>query len=194
MALHQRAWRLLNEALPLLPAPNGKSAGRLLRSAQALRARPQGLNAVAEEIEGSRSNRAIAAARICEALTAALQDKAARRMILIGVACAKPRLLRSHDEPFMPHLAEEAGRCSATTCCLETKPGRRLSGSLLIDDTVTIAVQVKAVAATKSLSSQCGSSAFGSGGVRLESVTRAVDGRPIKKVIVVPERIVNVVA
>jgi len=30
--------------------------------------------------------------------------------------------------------------------------------------------------------------------LRLESVTRAVDGRPIKKVIVVPERIVNVVA
>ena len=97
--------------------------------------------------------------------------------------------------PFMPHLAEEGWALLGYNTLLANESWPEVEPSLLIDDTVTIAVQVNGkrrdeiVVARNALRADVEAAAL-----RLESVARAVDGRPIKKVIVVPERIVNVVA
>jgi leucyl-tRNA synthetase len=76
----QRAWRLIAESTELLPKPKAKAPAEYAPAAQALRrAAHKGLNAVAEEIEGLRFNRAIASVyEFANALSSALQDKTAR--------------------------------------------------------------------------------------------------------------------
>jgi leucyl-tRNA synthetase len=66
---------------------------------------------------------------------------------------------------------------------------------LLVDDKITIAVQVNGkrrdelVIARDAAKEEIEAAALG-----LETVVKALEGRPAKKVIVVPQRIVNVVA
>jgi leucyl-tRNA synthetase len=194
----QRAWRLLNEGLPLIPAPNGNSPVAFSAPAQALRrSAHKGLNAVAEELEGLRFNRAIAAVyEFANALTACLQDKAAREDPSFGLAMREALVFFVHMmNPFMPHLAEEGWALLGYNTLLANEAWPKVEPGLLIDDTVTIAVQVNGKRRDEIVVPRNADRAqLEAAALRLESVTRAVDGRPIKKVIVVPERIVNVVA
>ena len=194
----QRAWRLLNEGLALLPAANGKTPTAFSAPAEALRrSAHKGLNAVAEEIEGLRYNRAIAATyEFANALTAALQNKAAYDDPSFGFAVREALVFFVHMmNPFMPHLAEEGWALLGYNTLLANKSWPEVERGLLVDDTVTIAVQVNGRRRDEIVVPRNADRAhLEAAALRLESVTRAVDGRPIKKVIVVPERIVNVVA
>ena len=67
--------------------------------------------------------------------------------------------------------------------------------ALLIDDTVTVAVQVNGkLRATISVPRDADRAAAEKVALEQEGVQRALDGKPVRKVIVVPNRIVNVVA
>ena len=106
----QRAWRLISESLELLPKPKAKAPAEYSPAAQALRrAAHKGLNAVAEEIEGLRFNRAIASVyEFANALSAALQDKAARGERLFRLrAQGGADLLRPRGQPH--HAAPGRG-------------------------------------------------------------------------------------
>ncbi len=95
----------------------------------------------------------------------------------------------------MPHLAEEGWSLLGYNTLIANESWPEVDRSLLIDDTVTIAVQVNGKRRDEIVVPRnAGRADVEAAALRLESVTRAVDGRPIKKVIVVPERIVNVVA
>ncbi|MGO9174506.1 MAG: leucine--tRNA ligase [Rhodomicrobium sp.] len=194
----QRAWRLLNEGLALLPKPKAKAPAEFSAPAQALRrGAHKGLNAVAEEIEGLRFNRAIAAVyEFANALSAALQDKNAHGDASLGFALREALTFFVHAvNPFMPHLAEEGWALLGYNTLIANESWPEVERSLLIDDTVTIAVQVNGKRRDEIVVARNADRAdVEAAALRLESVTRAVDGRPIKKVIVVPERIVNVVA
>ncbi len=194
----QRAWRLISEALPLLPEPKAKAPAEYSPAAQALRrAAHKGLNAVAEDIEGLRFNRAIASVyEFANALSAALQDKAARGDASFGFALKEALTFFAHAiNPIMPHLAEEGWSLLGYNTLIANESWPEVDRSLLIDDTVTIAVQVNGKRRDEIVVPRnAGRADVEAAALRLESVTRAVDGRPIKKVIVVPERIVNVVA
>jgi leucyl-tRNA synthetase len=194
----QRAWRILNEGLPLLDKAKSQGAPNFSDRAQAVRRTAhKGLNAVADEIEGLRFNRAIAAIyEFANALSAALQDKSAHDDPYFGVALREVLEFFVHMvNPFMPHFAEEGWALLGYNTLLANQRWPEVDPALLIDDTVTIAVQVNGkrrdemVVARNAVRADVEAAAL-----RLESVARAVDGRPIKKVIVVPERIVNVVA
>ncbi len=194
----QRAWRLISESLELLPKPKAKAPAEYAPAAQALRrAAHKGLHAVAEEIEGLRFNRAIAAVyEFANALSAALQNKAARAEPSFGFALKEALSFFVHAiNPIMPHLAEEGWSLLGYNTLLANESWPDADRSLLIDDTVTIAVQVNGKRRDEIvvLRNACRADVEAAA-LRLESVTRAVDGRTIKKVIVVPERIVNVVA
>jgi leucyl-tRNA synthetase len=194
----QRAWRLVTESLPLLPEAKAKAPAERSPAAQALRrAAHKGLNAVAEEIEGLRYNRAIAAIyEFANALSAAMQDKSAKDDASFSFALKEALIFFVHAmNPFMPHLAEEGWALLGYNTLLANESWPEVERSLLIDDTVTIAVQVNGKRRDEIVVPRNADRAdVEAAALRLESVTRAVDGRPIKKVIVVPERIVNVVA
>ncbi len=207
----QRAWRLIGEGLDLLPNPKAKAPAEYTPAALALRrAAHKGLNAVAEEIEGLRFNRAIAAVyEFANTLSAALrnsrssspeggsaQNKAAQGDASFGFALKEALSFFVHAiNPIMPHLAEEGWSLLGYNTLIANESWPEVDRSLLIDDTVTIAVQVNGKRRDEIVVPRnAGRADVEAAALRLESVKRAVDGRPIKKVIVVPERIVNVVA
>ncbi len=194
----QRIWRLLNEAQPLLASPKAKAPAAFSPQAMTLRrAAHKGLHAAGEELEGLRFNRAIASIyEFANALGATLQDKSVEADASFGFALREALRFFLHAlNPFMPHLAEEGWALLGYNTLIANESWPQVEPSLLIDDTVTIAVQVNGKRRDEIVVARNADRAdVEAAALRLESVTRAVDGRPIKKVIVVPERIVNVVA
>ena len=66
---------------------------------------------------------------------------------------------------------------------------------MLVDDRVTIAVQVNGKRRDElTVARSASKEEIETAALKLEGVVRAIEGRPVKKVIVVPQRIVNVVA
>ena len=65
---------------------------------------------------------------------------------------------------------------------------------MLVDDTVTIAVQVNGKRRDElTVAATAGNAEVEAAALKLEAVVRALEGKTPKKVIVVPQRIVNVV-
>lgn len=150
-----------------------------------LRKMHQTVHAVAGDIEALSFNKAVA--RIYE-LTGAVEKaapsasrSAAIRAILLLIA------------PMMPHLAEEAWAgigegLVADAAWPEVDP------ALLVDDEVTIAVQVKGkLRDTLTVAKGTPKDALEAMALASENVQRALDGAAVKKVIVVPDRLVNLV-
>ena len=172
----QRLWRLFGQ----------HETGASGADAALDRKTHQTVHAVALDIEALSFNKAVA--RIYE-LTAATEKaapsasrSAAIRALLLLVA------------PMMPHLAEEAFAefgegLVADAAWPEVDP------ALLVDDEVTVAVQVKGklrdtlVVAKGTPREELERLALAS-----DKVQRALNGAEVKKVIVVPDRLVNLVA
>ena len=87
------------------------------------------------------------------------------------------------------------GRSSATKPLLIETPWPKADPALLVDNTVTIAVQVNGkLRATITLAARHCRQGCRSGRPGRRNVKRAIDGKSAKKIIVVPNKIINVVA
>ena len=158
----------------------------------AAQACPQGLNSVSQNIEALRYNVAVAQLyELTNALSAAL-DKSGE-----GLAWAvreATELLVQMMGPMLPHLGEDCWERLGYNTLLADQPWPQPEAALLVDDMITIAVQVNGkrrdelTIARTATKDEIEAAALG-----LEPVARALAGRPVKKVIVVPQRIVNVV-
>ncbi|MEM6267390.1 MAG: class I tRNA ligase family protein, partial [Pseudomonadota bacterium] len=147
----------------------------------------QTVAAVAQDIEALSFNKAVA--RIYE-LTGAIEkaelsasrSEAIRKLIVIVA-------------PMMPHLAEEAWHLDFPDQPLVAdEPWPEVDEALLVDDEVTIAVQHKGKL-RDTLTAPKGASKEDLEALALASdkVQRSLDGAEIRKVIVVPDRLVNIV-
>jgi len=97
--------------------------------------------------------------------------------------------------PMLPHIAEEMWSTLGHKDMLTKAPWPKADPALLIENTVTIAVQVNGkLRATITLPRDMQSQEVEAAALADEGVKRALDNKPPKKVIVVPNRIVNVVA
>ena len=176
-------WRFVQRLWRLFGAADASATGDDI----ALRRKThQTVHAVAQDIEALGFNKAVA--RIYE-LTGATEKAApsadrtaAIRTILLLVA------------PMMPHLAEEA-YSSFGAGLVADAAWPEVDPALLVDDEVTVAVQVKGklrdtlVVAKGTSREELERLALAS-----DKVQRALDGADVKKVIVVPDRLVNLVA
>ena len=96
--------------------------------------------------------------------------------------------------PMVPHIAEEAWALFGESDLVANAPWPEVDERLLVDDEVTIAIQVRGklrdtiTVAKGSSKDQLEELALAS-----EKVQRSLDGAEIKKVIVVPDRLVNIV-
>jgi leucyl-tRNA synthetase len=96
--------------------------------------------------------------------------------------------------PMMPHLSEECWARLGYNTLLANEPWPVVEAALLVDDQVTIAVQVNGKRRDELVISRAAKTEeVEAAALALEAVSRALEGRPVKKVIVVPQRIVNVV-
>jgi len=97
--------------------------------------------------------------------------------------------------PFMPHLAEECwAHLGGVGLCYHA-PWPVIDASLFVEDTVTLPVQVNGkrrgeVNVAKDISKDAAEALA----MEDEGVIRALDGLTVRKVIVVPGRIINIVA
>jgi leucyl-tRNA synthetase len=150
------------------------------------------LNNVSQNIEGLRYNVAVAQIyELTHALSAALEKSGEG---LDWAIRETAELLVQMIGPMLPHLAEDCWERLGYNTLISDQRWPQPEVALLVDDVITIAVQVNGkrrdeltVARTAS-KDEIEAAALG-----LEPVVRALAGRPVKKVIVVPQRIVNVV-
>ena len=179
----QRVWRLV-AGLAEAEAPE-EAAGRKLRQ-QTHRA----IAAVTEAWEGFAFN--VAVARLHELANAIAE---AAKAPLAARQEALETLLRLAS-PAMPHLAEEAmARLRPDAGLVALMPWPEPDPALLKAETVTLAVQVLGkLRATIEVPADADEATIFALAEAEENVRRALDGKPVRKRIHVPGRVVNLVA
>jgi leucyl-tRNA synthetase len=141
----------------------------------------------AADIEALSFNKAVA--RIYELTSAveksapsASRDAAVRTLVLLAA-------------PMMPHLAEEAWTLVGGEGLVADASWPIVDPTLLVEDEVTIAVQVKGkLRDTLTVAKGLAQAELEALALASNKVQRSLDGAPVRKVIVVPDRLVNIVA
>jgi leucyl-tRNA synthetase len=146
----------------------------------------QTIAAVAEDIEALAFNKGVAriyelASAIEKAPPSADRNAAIRTILLL-------------DAPMMPHLAEEAWAALGEPGLVADAPWPEADAALLVQDEVTIAVQHKGkLRDTLTAPNGASKEALEALALASEKVQRSLDGAQVRKVIVVPDRLVNIV-
>ena len=96
--------------------------------------------------------------------------------------------------PMMPHLAEELWHSLGHQTLLADTPWPEAEADQLVEKNVTVAVQVNGkLRGTLDLPKDSDDQTAETAALALENVSAAIAGKPIRKVIIVPNRIINVV-
>jgi leucyl-tRNA synthetase len=195
----QRLWRLVNDlgaagAVAPVAVPNHFSD-----EARAVRKAVHGaLIGVETDIERLRFNRCIAhiydlANRLSDSLSAVTTSEVPADLAWAWREAAD--VLVQIFAPMMPHLAEQCWASLGHGGLVAEAAWPSADHSLVTEDTIVLPVQVNgkkrgdvAVARTAE------SAELEAAALSLEAVQRALEGRPVRKVIIVPQRIINVVA
>ncbi|MFL4971232.1 MAG: leucine--tRNA ligase, partial [Xanthobacteraceae bacterium] len=199
----QRLWRLVGEAAEIANLRPASRPPEFGDAALAVRkAAHRALASVSEDIEKLRFNRCVAHIYECaNALNAAIGDVGSNGGVTPDFAWAMREaadILVMLFHPMMPHLAEECwaalGRAGAGGLAAE-QPWPKVEQSLLIESTITLPVQVNGKKrADVTVARDATNLEIQAAVLALDAVQRALNGKAPKKVIVVPQRIVNVVA
>jgi leucyl-tRNA synthetase len=97
--------------------------------------------------------------------------------------------------PMMPHLAEEAWAAMGGEGLIAEAAWPSFDPALLVEDEVTIAIQVLGkLRDTITVAKGTAKDELEALALASDKVQRALEGKLVKKVIVVPDRLVNLVA
>jgi len=194
----QRLWRLVNDAAAIAAAAPKARPGAFSAQAIALRKAAHGaLARVSEDIEKLRFNRCVAHIyEFTNVLQATLADAGgAPAPDLAWAVHEAAEILVQLFHPMMPHLAEECWSALGYRSLLAVQGWPEVEPDLLIESMITLPVQVNGKKrADVTVARDAGNVDIEAAVLALDAVRRALDGKAPKKVIVVPQRIVNVVA
>ena len=188
-----RLWRLVDERLGILPPPGGADVTRAPSPAGVpiKRLVHKTILQVTSELERLHFNKAVALVRELSNALEGFQPEGAADRALLREALETVVILLG---PITPHLAEELWqrlgheRLLADTCWPEADP------AWTVADTVVLAVQVNGKRRAE-IELPRGASQAEAEALALadQAVRRAMEGRPPRRVIVVPDKIVNLV-
>lgn len=196
----QRLWRLVNDSVELgktAPAVRPASFGA---DATALRKAAHGaLDKVTTGIERLHFNVCLAHIRefantFSEVLQRPGQPAADLAPDLSWAIREAGQILVQLFSPMMPHLAEECWQVLGHRGLVSEANWPQIERDLLVEDSVTLVVQVngkkrgEVTVATAAQNPEIEAAVLA-----LDAVKLALDGKPVRKVIIVPKRIVNVV-
>ncbi len=194
----QRVWRLIGEVAAKGAPIGAKKPAAFVAEAESLRrASHRAVANVTAAIEKLRFNTAVAQIyELANALSAGLQASALQPQDDLRYALREAgELLGRIAAPMMPHLAEECWAMLGHATLVAEEPWPVPEKALLLEDTVTIAVQVNGKRRDElTIARDAAKEDIEAAALKLDNVVRAIGGRKIKKVVVVPQRIVNVVA
>jgi leucyl-tRNA synthetase len=149
-----------------------------------------------EDVERLRFNRCVAHIyELANALQAALASEkgdldAGMKAALAEAGSILVRILA----PMMPHLAEECWTALGHTTLVGEEAWPVADRALIVEDTITLPVQVNGKKrADIVVDRNADQATIEKAVLALEAVQRAMEGKPLRKFIVVPQRIVNVV-
>jgi len=188
----QRIARLVGDAVASLPAPGSDKPGSFGATATGLRQIVhKAIDGVTCDIEAFHFNRSVA--RIHELANAIGDFKADDA----GDGWAHREALETLivlSGPMMPHLAEEMWKALGHEGLLADAAWPVADASLIVEDSVTIAVQVNGKMRAKlELPRDGDRDAIEAAAMADDNVQRAMAGLTVRKVIVVPNKIVNIV-
>jgi leucyl-tRNA synthetase len=216
----QRLWRLIGEAAELAKGAPAERPARFSDQALALRkAAHRALSRVTDDMEKLHFN--VCVAHIYEfanALNTIIGDIGVEEA-QAGAANSAQTLARDKAQetsvappdlrwalreavnilvrlfhPMMPHLAEECWAQLGHDKLVAQAPWPELERALLIEDTLTLPVQINGKKrADVTVPRDAGNAEIEAAVLVLDAVKKALDGKRPKKVIIVPGRIVNVV-
>lgn len=188
-----RLWRMLQEDLDLMSARDAAKPAAFAKEAGELRTKVhKTVKGVAEDIAAFTMNKAVAKVReLANALESFTPSDDAGKWALREAWT----MLLPCVNPMAPHLAEELWSQLGNTTLLTDTPWPKIEDALLVADTVTVAVQVNGkLRATITLPAGADQKTAEAAALAEDGVKRALDGLSVKKVVVVPNRIVNIVA
>ncbi len=118
-----------------------------------------------------------------------------QRKTRIQLCCARfCAVWRSRLSCIAPHIAEELWQAAGGAGLVAEADWPEVDPSLLVDEEVELAVQVNGkMRARLSLPLDSAQSEAEQAALALPEVIRHLDGRPAKRIILVPNRLINVV-
>ncbi|MGY3454667.1 leucyl-tRNA synthetase family protein [Bradyrhizobium sp. LM3.4] len=192
----QRLWRLVNDSMELgktAPAARPASFGP---DATALRKAAHGaLDKVTTGIERLHFNVCLAHIReFANTFSEVLQRPGQPTPDLVWAIREASQILVQLFSPMMPHLAEECWQILGHSGLVSEANWPQIERDLLIEDSVTLVVQVNGKKRGEvTVATAAENPEIEAAVLALDAVKLALDGKPVRKVIIVPKRIVNVV-
>jgi len=188
-----RLWRLITEpAKPFAPRGTARPAELSDKAEAAEKAVHKAIKAIGEAIERFRFNTAVAQVRELSNTLADLDgdDDGSAWARRFGYETLV-RLI----EPMVPHIAEELWAELGGEGLLTNQPWPVFNEDLVRDDTLTIAVQVNGkLRGTIEAARDADKAGLEEAALALENVLKSLEGKAPRRVIVVPNKIVNIVA
>lgn len=175
----QRVWRMTSD-LAEADGPGAPDADLERETARAI-------DQVTRGIEDFAFNKSVASLyAFTNAIAKSGASNAAKRTALMVMA----RLM----QPMTPHLAEEVWQALGGEGLVTTAPWPTADPALLIDDTVTLPIQVNGKRRSEiTVPKDMPKEEVEKIALKDQAVQKFLEGKPIRKLIVVPGRIVNVV-
>ncbi len=188
----QRVWRLVNEALPRLPATGTAPTASDQDAVTALRkVTHKAIKSVTEDIAAFRFNKAVAQIYGLTNAVASFKATGADADAALREALESLVLLMA---PMTPHLAEECWAVLGHTTMVTDTPWPVAEAKLTVDDTITMPIQVNGKKRSEiQVAADADKAKVEELALADEAIVKLLDGGAPKKVIVVPGRIVNVV-
>jgi leucyl-tRNA synthetase len=201
----QRLWRLVGEASDIAASAPVERPAAFSPAATGLRkATHQALAKVTDDIEKLHFNVCVAAIyEFANALSGAIGDIGSEGPD--DASGPSPDMRWAMNEavnvlvqlfaPMMPHLAEECWSMLGHDTLVAEAAWPAVERALLVEDTLTLPVQINGKKrADVTIAREDGNAEIEAAVLALDAVKKALDGKVPKKVIIVPGRIVNVVA
>jgi leucyl-tRNA synthetase len=192
----QRVWRLVNESAAMAIAAPKQRPAEFGAEALALRKAAHGaLDKVSTGIERLHFNVCLAHIReFSNTLADVLAQSGTPLPDLVWAIREAAVILVQLVSPMMPHLAEECWVVLGQNGLVSEAQWPQIERDLLVEDTMLLPVQVngkKRGEVTVARNAQ--DSEIQAAVLALDAVKQALAGKPASKVIIVPQRIVNVV-
>jgi leucyl-tRNA synthetase len=197
----QRLWRLVGEAGDIARAAPAERPAAFSPAALALRkATHQALAKVTDDIEKLHFNVCVAAIyefanALNDAIGNADTEEGAVAPDFTWAMREAVNVLVQLFNPMMPHLAEECWAALGHDTLVAQARWPQVERDLLVENTVTLPVQINGKKrAEVTVARDAPTAEIEAAVLALDAVKKALDGKPPRKVIIVPQRIVNVVA
>lgn len=190
----QRLWRAVTQNSAAMCAAGSAAPNEFSDAAAALRKETHKvIQGVTEGIESFRFNSAVA--RLYELVNTLSGFKPN------GDAAGDAFALREAGEaliklaaPMIPHLAEEAWASLGNDSLVVNEAWPQADPTLLVEESVTLAVQVNGKRRDElTVARDADQPTIENAALALDKVQKALDGKQVRKIIVVPGRIVNIV-